>query len=121
MKKLSTLLLCILLAGGSFAQSKIYISLGAGIGFLIEQVGAVAGHAHVLESDHQEPLIGFRQESEAAPFHHNPGNRFPVFLVVLHLLCGHGHEERFVETFGELLQNLFFCASDQNLAWFKLD
>jgi len=33
MKKLSTLLLCILLAGGSFAQSKIYISLGAGIGF----------------------------------------------------------------------------------------
>jgi len=33
MKKLSTLLLCILLAGSSFAQSKIYVSLGAGIGF----------------------------------------------------------------------------------------
>jgi len=33
MKKLSTLLLCILFAGSSFAQSKIYVSLGAGIGF----------------------------------------------------------------------------------------
>ena len=53
---------------------------------LVEQVGAVARHPHVLQGDQQPPLVGLGQEAGPAPALHDPGDDLAVLLVVLALL-----------------------------------
>jgi hypothetical protein len=43
------------------------VGLDAVVGFLVEQPGAVAGHAHVLQRALQAPLVGVGQEAGLAP------------------------------------------------------
>ena len=77
-------------------QSGQLVGLGAEIGFPVEQIGAVAGHAHVLERDHEPSLVRLGQEMIAPPFGHDPRDDLAILLVHLRLLGSHRHEEIFV-------------------------
>ena len=48
------------------------------------------------------------------PLLHQPGDRLPVLLVVLHLLLGHGHEEPLFQPLGKLLEHLVLGAADED-------
>jgi len=54
------------------------VNLVAAAGLVIDQVGAVAGHAHDLEGDGEPPLIGFREKLVAAPFLDEARHRLPL-------------------------------------------
>ena len=83
------------------------------IGLLIEQVSAVAGHAHVLQGDAQAQLIGLVEEAEFSPFLHYPADGLAVLLVIGHLLLGHGHEKPLFQTRGQVLEHFILSAADR--------
>lgn len=76
------------------------IRLDAEIGLVIEQISAVATHSHVLEANHQSPLIGLGQIVKSPPLLNDAGDGFPVLFVVRHLLRRHRHEQVLVEPLG---------------------
>ena len=58
------------------------VDLVAVVGLVVEQVGAVAGHAHVLQGDLQPPLVGVRQEAGLAPALDDARDDVAVLVVV---------------------------------------
>ena len=48
-----------------------FVHLGAVVSLVIEQIGAVAGHAHVLQRAGEHALVGLGQVISPAPAFHN--------------------------------------------------
>ena len=84
------------------------------VGFLVEQIGAVARHAHVLQGTGQPPLIRVRQESGPAPALHDLRHDVGIFLMIEHLLLGHRHQQVLVGTVWQLPQHLGFAPADHD-------
>ena len=76
------------------------------VGRRVQQVRAVADHAHVLKRAGHPFLIGLRQEVVALPLADDAGNDFPVLVVVDLLLRGHGDEQVLVQPAGQFRQHL---------------
>ena len=83
-----------------------FLGLVAVVGFPVQEIGAVAGHAHVLQGAGQAALVGVREKAGLAPAVDDAGDDFAVFLMMAALLRGHGHEQRVVHPFGQLVQHL---------------
>ena len=92
-------------------QCRQFVRLDAVIGFLVEQIGAVARHAHVLQGAGQSALVLVGKELHLAPAQHDPGDDLRVFLVVGHLQFGHWHQQVLVGAFRQLLQHFGFAAA----------
>lgn len=84
------------------------------IGFLVQQIGAVARHAHVLQRTGQPALVLVRQKPGLAPalddFRHHLG----VFLMKEQLHLGHRHQQILVGAAGQLPQHLGFAPADHD-------
>ena len=96
-----------------FQQRGQLVSFDAEVGHPVEQIRAVARHAHVLQRDHQTPLVGLAQETHALPAFHDATNHFPVLFMMLHLLRRHRNEEILIEAFGQLLQHVLFLPPNE--------
>ena len=91
------------------------VGLGAVVGAVIEQVGAVAGHAHVLQGDHQPALVGLGQEAIAPPLLHDAGDDLLVLRRDARVCWSrHRHEEVLVDPLGQLLEHLVLVPADQD-------
>ena len=88
--------------------------LVAHVGRPVEEVGAVAGHAHVLERAHQASLVGFREEVAPAPLGDEAGDRLAVLVVVALLLRPHRHEEPLLQPGGKLVEHLGLPPTQEN-------
>ena len=95
-------------------QCRQFVGLDAMIGFLVEQIGAVARHPHVLQRDHQPPLILVRQEFGFAPALDDLRHLVGVFLVIVHLHLGHRHQQVLVGPARQLPQHLRFAPADHD-------
>ena len=95
-------------------QRRQFVGLDAMVGLLVQEIGAVARHAHVLQRASQPPLVLVRQKPGLPPalddFRHDVG----VFLVIEHLHLGHRHQKVLVETARQLLQHLGFAPADHD-------
>ncbi len=87
-------------------QGQQFVGLVPVVGFVVEQEGAVAGHAHVLERALQPALVDVGQVAGLAPARHDARDDGAVFVVVHTLLRRQGHEEAAVHTLGQLRQHL---------------
>ena len=85
-------------------QRRQLVGLDAVVGFLVQQVGAVARHTHVLQGAHQPPLILVRQKPGPAPAANDLRHLVGVLLVKIHLPLGHRHQQVLFSPAGQLLQ-----------------
>lgn len=74
-------------------QRHQFVRFDPEVRLVIQQVGAVAAHAHVLETNHEPALIGLREELVPAPLRHDPRDSLAVLLVVRTLLARHRHNK----------------------------
>src|SRR6266403_751948 len=95
-------------------QRRQLVGLDPMVGLLVEQIGAVARHAHVLEGTCQPPLILVRQESDFAPALDDLRHRVGVFLMMDHLHLGHGHEKGLVDAARHVPKHLRFAPADHD-------
>ena len=95
-------------------QCRQFVGLDAVVGFLVQQIGAVARHPHVLQGNHQPPLIHLGQKPGLAPAPDDFRHLVGVFLMVIHLHLGHRHQQVLVGPGGQLPQHLGFAASDHD-------
>ena len=83
------------------------------IGGVIEQVGAIASHAHVLQCAGQARAIHFGEKTGATPATDDASDEVPVLRVMRALLGGERHEERVIDPRWQLLRH-FGLASTQH-------
>jgi hypothetical protein len=74
-------------------QCRQFVGFDAMIGFLVEQIRAVARHPHVLQGDHQPSLIRVRQKPGLTPAPDDLGHFIGVCLVIVELRLGHRHQQ----------------------------
>jgi len=86
-------------------QNDQLVGLVTEVGFMVQQPGAVARRAHVLQGALQAALVAVGQVAGLAPArddaHHDPA----IFVVVHALLAGHRHQQGLVDPRGQLLQH----------------
>ena len=95
-------------------DGKELVRLVPEVRLLVEQIGAVAAHPHVLQGDHQPSLVGLGQKAEPAPLGHDARDNLGILHVVRHLLFCHGHEIVLVEPLRQLLEDLLLGPADQD-------
>ena len=91
-----------------------FVGLGAMVGPLVEQVSAVARHAHVLQGDHQTPLINLGQETVSPPLCYKPADGLAVLFMMLDLLRRHRNEKLLFQPLRELVKNLGLAPAQEN-------
>ncbi len=69
------------------------VGLHAVVGFVVEQKGAVAGHAHVLQRACQAALIGVGEKLHFSPTLYDSCHRVGIFLVEQRLHLSHRHQQ----------------------------
>ena len=95
-------------------QRRQFVGLDPMIGLMVQQIGAVARHAHVLQRAGHSPLVLVRQEPGLAPALDDPRDDVGVFLVIEHLHLGHRHQQVLVGPAGQLPQHLGFAPADHD-------
>src|SRR5262245_7317127 len=91
-----------------------FVSLDAVVGLLIQQIGAVAGHAHVLKGAGQASLILVREKPGLAPALDNPGHDVRIFLMKKPLRFSHWNQRVLVRPARQLLQHLRLSPADHD-------
>lgn len=66
-------------------QRRQFVRLDAVVALLVEQIGAVARHAHVLQGAGESSLVLVREKLHFPPALDDLGHDLRVFLVVSHL------------------------------------
>ena len=95
-------------------QRRQFVSLDAMVGFLVQQIGAVARHAHVLQGTGQPPLIDLRQKPGLAPALDDFRYGIGVFLMIEHLHLGHRYQQILVCPAGKLPQHFGFTPANHH-------
>ena len=95
-------------------QCRQFVGLDAVVGFLVQQIGAVARHPHVLQGNHQPPLIHVGQKPGLAPAPDDFRHLVGVFRMVIDLHFGHRHQQVLVGPGGQLAQYLGFPPADHD-------
>ena len=95
-------------------QLRQFIRLDTVVGLLVEQVGAVARHAHVLQGAGEAALVLIGEKLHLAPAQHDLRHDLRVFRVVQHLHLGHRNEEVLVGAAWQLQQHLGLASPDHD-------
>ena len=82
---------------------------------LVENVGAVAHHAHHIEVEQQSVSIFLRKEVVGVPFVNELSHSRCALFVNGHLLIRHRHEQISVASVGQLHFHIAFSATNQLL------
>ncbi|HEX7679164.1 MAG TPA: hypothetical protein VF713_13625 [Thermoanaerobaculia bacterium] len=86
-----------------------YVRSRSVVALLVQEVSAVARHAHALQRDHHAPLIGLGQMPVLAPLHRDARDDLAVLLMMFALLRCHGDEELLLEPFRKLRQDFLLA------------
>jgi hypothetical protein len=95
-------------------ESYQFLKLGAMASLLVNKVGIITGHAHILESNHEFALISLGEELIFPPFGYDLSHYIPVFFMIFPLLYSHGHKEIIIDPLRQLLKNLLLVPADQD-------
>ena len=95
-------------------QRHQFIDLVTVVGLVIEQKGAVARHAHVLQRAVQAALVGVRQIAGLAPARHDARHNRAVFVMVQTLLSGQLDKNSVVHALGQLRQHLGLASAQHD-------
>ncbi len=101
-------------SSNSLEQRDHLVGLQPLIGLRIDQVTAVARHAHVLQRDHQPALVGLGEELEPPPLLHDAGDVLLVLGVDVALQLRHRHEDGAVDALGQLVEHLVLLPAQQD-------
>ena len=90
------------------------VGLDAMIALPVEQVGAVARHAHVLQTAGQAPLVLVGEKFHPSPAIDDLRHGVGIFLMQQHLRLGHWHQQVLIGPRRQLLQDFGFPAPDHH-------
>ena len=82
-------------------------------GALVQNEGAVADHAHLVQEQEQPVAVLLAQEVQPAPFRHNLPHHVLVFAVQHALLLGHADIENLVRPPRKLKRHIALAAAQQ--------
>lgn len=99
---------CFRIGQGFFKNAEQFVDFVVVAGFLVEDEGAVAHHAHLREAQDEHAAVFFVEEVEPAPFGHQTRHGVRQIAVDARLFGRHGHKQDLVHAFGHLFEHLFF-------------
>jgi hypothetical protein len=82
-----------------------FVGLVAMVCFVVEQEGAVARHAHVLQGAAHAQLVLLGEKARVPPAVHEACHLGAVFLVMIGLLWSHRYEQGVVDALGQLFED----------------
>ncbi len=104
-----------------FQKRHAFVHFVTAVRLMVDQVGAVAGHAHQLESNHKFALVRLGQKTKATPFRHNLGHHLAVVFMDIPLFLRHIHKKMLVRPFGQFTQHLVLVPAQQHRCQAFLD